>query len=128
MSGWAKWKCAAIFHSVMACTNPPTPVRLGSTWVWKSYAIGTIAINPANPDIVYVAAMGKVFGANPDRGLYRSKDGGQTWQLVLKKDDSTGCADVKNGPVKPADIVCYNVAGASHPVELEQRRSRLRLV
>jgi photosystem II stability/assembly factor-like uncharacterized protein len=88
----------------------------GKTWkhigLEKSYAIGTIAINPTNPDIVYVAAMGKVFGANPERGLYRSKDGGQTWQLVLKKDDSTGCADVKMDPSNP--LILYATMWQSH--------------
>ncbi|HLX92921.1 MAG TPA: hypothetical protein VKR32_14645, partial [Puia sp.] len=74
----------------------------GKTWkhlgLEKSYAIGTIAIDPQNPDVVYVAAMGKIFGANPERGLYRSRDGGANWQLVLSHDDSTGCADVKIDP------------------------------
>jgi photosystem II stability/assembly factor-like uncharacterized protein len=77
----------------------------GKTWkhigLEKSYAIGTIAIDPQNPDLVYVAAMGKVFGPNKERGLFRTKDGGRTWEKVLSQDDSTGCADVKIDPSNP---------------------------
>ena len=64
-------------------------------------AIGTIVVHPQNADLVYVASMGKIFGANNERGLYRTKDGGSTWQQILKYDDSTGCADVKMDPVNP---------------------------
>jgi photosystem II stability/assembly factor-like uncharacterized protein len=80
----------------------------GKTWkhmgLEKSYAIGSIAVDPQNPDIVYAAAMGKIFGANKERGLYRSKDGGTSWQQVLNYDDSTGCADVKIDPNNPLII------------------------
>ena len=77
----------------------------GKTWkhmgLQKTDAIGTIAVDPQNPDIVYAAAMGKIFGANKERGLFRSKDGGTTWQQVLSSDDSTGCVDVKIDPSNP---------------------------
>ncbi|MDE3143016.1 MAG: glycosyl hydrolase [Bacteroidota bacterium] len=80
----------------------------GKTWkhigLEKSYAIGTIAVDPQNPDIVYAAALGKIFGANKERGLYRSKDGGANWQQVLNYDDSTGCVDVKIDPNNPLII------------------------
>ncbi len=80
----------------------------GKTWrhigLEKSYAIGTIAVDPQNSEIVYVAALGKVFGANKERGLYRSKDGGTNWQQVLSSDDSTGCVDVKIDPNNPLII------------------------
>src|SRR5579862_5755450 len=88
----------------------------GKTWkhvgLEKSDAIGTIAIDPQNPDIVYVAAMGKVFGANKERGLYRSKDGGITWQQILNYDDSTGCVDVKIDPNNP--LVLYASMWRAH--------------
>ena len=88
----------------------------GKTWkhmgLEKSDAIGTIAVDPQNPDIVYVAAMGKVFGANKERGLYRSKDGGTTWQQVLSYDDSTGCVDVKIDPGNP--LVLYASMWRAH--------------
>ena len=81
----------------------------GKSWkhmgLEKSYAIGTIAVDPQNADIVYAAAMGKIFGANRERGLYRSRDGGLNWQLVLSQGDSTGCVDVKIDPNNP--LVLY---------------------
>jgi len=88
----------------------------GKTWkhvgLDKSYAIGTIAVDPQNPDIVYAAALGKIFGANKERGLYRSKDGGSSWQQVLSADDSTGCVDVKIDPSNP--LVLYASMWRAH--------------
>ena len=51
-----------------------------------------------NPNIVFVAALGHVYGANPDRGIFRSKDGGATWQKVLFKNDNVGAIDVTFDP------------------------------
>jgi len=51
--------------------------------------IGRLAVHPKNPDIVFVAALGHAYGPNPDRGVFRSTDGGKTWQKVLFKDDQT---------------------------------------
>ncbi len=77
----------------------------GKTWkhigLKKSYAIQNIVVHPKNPDLVYCSAMGKIFGANPERGLYRSRDGGKTWQLILSKNDSTGCVQIVMDPVNP---------------------------
>jgi hypothetical protein len=73
-------------------------IDAGKTWkhigLPNSYAIGNIVIHPTNPDLLFVSVMGKVFGANPERGVYRSKDGGATWQQVLSVNDSTGSACV----------------------------------
>ena len=83
-------------------------VDAGKTWkhigLNDSYAIGTIAIHPQNPDIVYVAAQGKIWGPTPnkERGLFRSRDGGKTWDKILYVDDTTGCVDVKMDPLNPA--------------------------
>ena len=80
----------------------------GKTWkhigLEQSYAIGTIAVHPHNPDIVYAAAFGKIWGPTPnkERGLYRSKDGGKTWDRILFVDDTTGCVDVKMDPDNPS--------------------------
>ncbi|MEP7128888.1 MAG: hypothetical protein ABI729_08470, partial [Chitinophagales bacterium] len=77
----------------------------GKTWkhigLEKSYAIQNIVVHPKNPDLVYCSAIGKIFGANPERGLYRSKDGGKTWQLILQKGDSTGCTQIVMDPGNP---------------------------
>jgi photosystem II stability/assembly factor-like uncharacterized protein len=83
-------------------------IDAGKTWkhlgLDDSYAIGTIVVHPQNPDIVYVAAQGKIWGPTPnkERGLFRSKDGGKTWDKILYVDDTTGCVDVKMDPDNPA--------------------------
>ena len=88
----------------------------GKTWrhmgLKNSDAIGSIVVHPQNSDIVYAAAMGKIFGANNERGLFRSKDGGATWQNMLKYDDSTGCADVKMDPINP--LILYASMWRAH--------------
>ena len=70
----------------------------GQTWVHLGLEgtahIARITIHPQNPDLIFVAAMGTLFSPNPERGLYRSRDGGQTWERVLFVNDTTGCIDV----------------------------------
>ncbi|MCY7410866.1 MAG: hypothetical protein LH473_11375 [Chitinophagales bacterium] len=78
----------------------------------KSYAIQNILVHPKNPDLVYASCMGKVFGANKERGLYRSKDGGKTWEQILSKNDSTGCYDVKFDPSNP--LIMYATLWQAH--------------
>ncbi len=56
--------------------------------------IARVRIHPHNPDIVYVAALGHAFGANPERGIFRSMDGGKTWDHVLFKSENAGAADL----------------------------------
>jgi len=64
-------------------------------------AIGRILIHPANPDIVYVAALGHLWGPNSERGVYRTSDGGKTWTRVLFVDDTTGVVDLAIDPTHP---------------------------
>jgi hypothetical protein len=64
-------------------------------------SIGRVAIDPQNSDKVFVAAMGDLFGNNPERGLYRTEDGGQSWEQVLFLNDSTGAIDVIVHPQNP---------------------------
>ena len=77
----------------------------GKTWknmgLPKSFQIGSIAIHPKNPDIVFVAALGRLWGPNEERGLYRTTDGGKTWDKVLHVDDKTGCMEVTMSPGNP---------------------------
>jgi photosystem II stability/assembly factor-like uncharacterized protein len=80
----------------------------GKTWkhmgLKDSYAISTIIVHPQNPDLLYACAMGKTFAPNNERGLYRSKDGGKSWERILFKNDSTGCVNVAFDPSNPRTI------------------------
>src|SRR5213593_1832815 len=67
-----------------------------------SRAIGRIVIHPTNPDIVYVAALGHLWGPNRDRGVYQTTDGGKTWRKILFVDDTTGFVDLAMDPSNPA--------------------------
>ncbi|MBS1787926.1 MAG: glycosyl hydrolase [Acidobacteria bacterium] len=73
-------------------------VDAGKTWkrigLEDSRIVGRIRIHPKNPDIVYVAAMGHAAGTNEERGVFRSKDGGKTWQRVLFKSNKAGAVDL----------------------------------
>ena len=60
--------------------------------------IGAVAVHPKNPDIVLVAALGHAYGPNEERGVYRSADGGRSWQKVLYRDADTGAVDVVFDP------------------------------
>ena len=63
-----------------------------------------MVIHPKNPDVVYVAALGHLWGPNPERGVYRSTDGGQTWKLVLTKGSEAGAVDLAMDPSNPRTI------------------------
>jgi photosystem II stability/assembly factor-like uncharacterized protein len=77
----------------------------GKTWknigLHDSRAIGKVIINPNNPDIVFVAALGHPYGPNTERGIFRTVDGGKTWEKVLYKDENTGGIDVAFDPRNP---------------------------
>ncbi len=80
----------------------------GETWQFiglpDSRHIGRIVIDPNDNQRIYVAAMGSLFGTNPDRGVYRTLDGGQSWEQVLFVSDSTGAADIAINPQNP-DVI-----------------------
>jgi photosystem II stability/assembly factor-like uncharacterized protein len=77
----------------------------GKTWTHvglpDSSQIGRMQIHPTNPDIVYAAAIGHPYGPNAERGVFRSKDGGKTWQKVLYVNDKTGAADIAMDATDP---------------------------
>ncbi|HVG91088.1 MAG TPA: hypothetical protein VNB54_06320, partial [Alphaproteobacteria bacterium] len=77
----------------------------GRTWknigLAASRHISRIAIDPHNPDVVFVAAMGSAYGPGAERGVFRSADGGATWQKVLFKDENTGAIDITLDPDHP---------------------------
>jgi photosystem II stability/assembly factor-like uncharacterized protein len=66
--------------------------------------IGTIAVDPKNPDVAFAAVLGHGFGPNLERGVYRTRDGGRSWQQVLKKDADTGASDVALDPSNPSIV------------------------
>ncbi|HET9784231.1 MAG TPA: hypothetical protein VFP94_04630 [Terriglobales bacterium] len=80
----------------------------GKTWTHlgleKTQAIGRIAVDPTNPDVAYVAANGDLFGPNPDRGLYKTSDGGKTWTKAKYIDENTGFEDVAIDPSNPKTV------------------------
>ncbi len=63
--------------------------------------IGKVRVHPENPDLVYVAALGHAHGSNPERGVYRSKDGGETWEHVLFQSETAGAVDLTLDPTNP---------------------------
>ena len=76
----------------------------GKTWnkVWNTRGqIGTLLVHPTNPDIAYAAVLGSPFGPNADRGVYRTSDGGRSWQRVLFKNVDTGASDIAMDPANP---------------------------
>ena len=80
----------------------------GATWkrvgLEHSEKIGKMAIDPRNPDVVFVAAQGPLWSSGGDRGLYKTTDGGQTWKRVLEISENTGVTDVVLDPRNP-DVV-----------------------
>jgi len=77
----------------------------GKTWIniglKDTQHVGAVIIDPRNSDVVLVAALGHAYGPNPDRGVYRTSDGGKTWTKVLYKDEKTGAIDVVFDPNNP---------------------------
>ncbi len=77
----------------------------GRTWTHlgldATKQIARVRVNPTNPDLVYVAALGDPWGPSPDRGVYRSKDGGRTWEKVLFRSDDAGAIDLVMDPTNP---------------------------
>src|SRR5688500_9501503 len=77
----------------------------GKTWTHvgleRTMAVGRIRIHPTNPDVVHVAALGDPYGPNPERGVFRTSDGGKTWTRTLFRNDKTGAVDLSMDPKNP---------------------------
>ena len=77
----------------------------GKTWkpmgLENSRNIHRIIIDPVNPNIVYVAAIGNPYGIHPDRGVFKTTDGGDTWTKILYTNDTSGCSDLVMDPSNP---------------------------
>lgn len=80
----------------------------GKTWAYiglgDTHIITWIVVDPANPDVVYVAALGHLFAPNADRGVFKTTDGGKTWKKILFVDDSTGAYGLSIDPSNPNTV------------------------
>ncbi|MBU1185756.1 MAG: hypothetical protein KJ908_02575, partial [Acidobacteria bacterium] len=87
----------------------------GKSWVHHGLRdtrhISRIVIDPVNPDTVYVAAMGHLWGPNEERGIYKTEDGGETWDKILYVNETTGCADLV---MDPSDSLILYAASYDH--------------
>jgi len=93
----------------------------GRTWTHlgleAGQQMGGLAIDPQNPNRVFVAVLGHPYGPNPERGVYRTLDGGKTWEKVLYKDENTGAVQVTIDPVNPQVVYADLWAGRQGPWE-----------
>ena len=119
---------AATSRPATASTNRPTPARPGSTSGSRTARSARWSSIRRNPDIAFAAVLGHAFGPNAERGVYRTTDGGKTWQQVLKKDADTGAIDVVLRPVQSAHPLRRPVADPAPAVGADQRRPRQRPV
>jgi photosystem II stability/assembly factor-like uncharacterized protein len=71
----------------------------------QSFQVGKILVNPKDPNVVYVGALGRLYGPGEERGLYKTADGGKTWQRVLFVDDKTGVIDMRMSPADPDTLI-----------------------
>lgn len=81
----------------------------GKTWNFlgleKTEAISKIQLDQTNPNVAYVAAMGTNWGYNPERGVYKTTDGGKSWNKILYVDEKTGCGDLVIDPSNPNKLI-----------------------
>ncbi|HEY7428228.1 MAG TPA: PDZ domain-containing protein, partial [Gemmataceae bacterium] len=71
----------------------------------QSFQIGRVVVHPTNPDIVYVGALGRLYGPNEERGLFKTINGGKKWDKILDVDDKTGVIDVQMHPTDPETLL-----------------------
>jgi len=97
-----------IRSNVIAGKGVYKSVDAGRKWslvgLEKTGQIGAVEIHPTNPEVVFVAAIGNAFAPNPERGVFRTKDGGKNWEKVLFISDTIGVADLEFAPDNP-DII-----------------------
>lgn len=81
----------------------------GKTWklmgLEKTICIHRIVIDPTNPNVVYAGAIGNPYAPHPEKGVWKTTDGGETWSQILKVNDSTGCADLVIDPSNPNKLI-----------------------
>ncbi len=83
----------------------------GKTWqfagLYNAGQIGAVRIHPTNPDVVWVSATGDIFKANPDRGIFKTTDGGKTWRKTLYHSDTVGAMDMELQPGNPNVVYAW---------------------
>lgn len=98
-------------------------VDAGKTWkrmgLEDTRHIGRVRVHPRNPDVVYVAALGHLFGPNEQRGVYRTKDGGKSWERVLFKSNKAGAIDLVIDPNNPNNLYAAIWEAKRTPYSLE---------
>lgn len=85
----------------------------------KTICIHRVVIDPNNPNTVYVAAIGNPYGEHPERGVFKSTDGGESWSKILYVNDSTGCADLVMDPSNPNKLIASMWQFRRKPWELK---------
>jgi photosystem II stability/assembly factor-like uncharacterized protein len=102
---WAGTGEAFLRANISVGTGVYKSTDRGRTWKAMGLAatgrISRVVIHPSNPDIVYVAALGHCYGPQPERGIFRSQDGGDTWEKILFIDENTGASDLVMDPNNP---------------------------
>lgn len=105
---WVGTGEANIFRSSQAGIGVYKSTDAGKTWehmgLADTYTVARIVIHPQNPDIVYVAASGHEWTPNPERGVFKTTDGGKTWEKILYVDEMTGAIDLVMDPSDPETL------------------------
>ena len=86
--------------------------------------IARVRVHPANPDLVYVAALGHAYGPNEERGVFRSGDGGNTWEKVLFRSENAGAVDLSYRSQQSPHSLRLHLGNPAHALEPHQRRPR----
>ena len=110
-------------RSATASTRRPTAGRPSrNIGLKETQTIARIVIDPKNPETVYVAAPGHLFGPNPERGVYKTTDGGKTWNKVKYVDEDTGFTDIAIDPVEHQHPVRGELPAPAQRLLLQRRR------
>lgn len=110
---------AAIRSNVILGKGVYKSTDAGRSWTLvglkEAGQIGAVKVHPKNPDIVFVAALGQPFGPSPERGVFRTTDGGRTWKRVLFVNDHTGAVSLAMNPSNPLEVYAGAWRGERRP-------------
>jgi photosystem II stability/assembly factor-like uncharacterized protein len=110
---------AAIRSNVILGKGVYKSADAGKTWTFVGLKdvgqIGSLKVSPQDPNIVFVAALGQPFGPSPERGVFRTTDGGRTWKKVLFINDHTGAVSLSMNPANPKEMYAGAWRGERRP-------------